>query len=433
MNTSHRARKGGDSLDKSGKQTDKVNRRKAEERIKGELEIFIRKLMGAKLIEEKTKTFNDKPSGSLPELDIKLEQKELKEICLRVREQFMLEPVLLKLQAPICVLGDLHGQFLDLRKMMEKLGTPPKQKYLFLGDYVDRGAFSLETVTMLLAMKVRYPKHIYLLRGNHETRAVNKMYGFFDECKRRFPDDKKNELWTLYQHVFNCMPMSAIIGEKIFCTHGGISEDLLSWKQFDRIIRPTDITDLGLLTDLVWADPCNETKKYEMSPRGISMVFGQTAVEDFFSNLGIELIVRGHQAVQEGYEFSADKRCLTIFSAPAYCGEQDNLAGILAISKNLECIIYTFKGVGKNAATITQSGAVGGQEKDGAGGGGGTTPVAHSPNANTAIPPAQSPAATTAKIDNKNNGGGGEKGDKAVKDTSSKEKKESSGKEKVKK
>uniref|UniRef100_A0A914Z7F7 Serine/threonine-protein phosphatase n=1 Tax=Panagrolaimus superbus TaxID=310955 RepID=A0A914Z7F7_9BILA len=361
MNTGVRSR---DALDKSGKQTDKSNRRKAEERIKGELESFIRKLMGAKLIDEKTKTLTEnKQNGSIPELDIKLDQKELKEICLRVREQFMLEPVLLKLQAPICVLGDLHGQFLDLRvKMMEKLGPPPKQKYLFLGDYVDRGAFSLETVTMLLAMKVRYPKHIYLLRGNHETRAVNKMYGFFDECKRRFPDDKKNELWTLYQHVFNCMPMSAVIGEKIFCTHGGISEDLLSWKQFDRINRPTDITDLGLLTDLVWADPCNETKRYEMSPRGISMVFGQTAVEDFFANLGIELIVRGHQAVQEGYEFSADKKCLTIFSAPAYCGEQDNLAGILAISKNLECIIYTFKGVGKNAATIT----AGGQEKDAA-------------------------------------------------------------------
>uniref|UniRef100_A0A7E4UMX0 Serine/threonine-protein phosphatase n=1 Tax=Panagrellus redivivus TaxID=6233 RepID=A0A7E4UMX0_PANRE len=202
----------------------------------------------------------------------------------------MLEPVLLKLQPPICVLGDLHGQFLDLQKMLEKMGPPPKQKYLFLGDYVDRGHFSLETVTLLLAMKLRHPKHLFMIRGNHETRAVNKIYGFFDEVKRRFPDDKPTELWTLYQHVFNCMPMSAVIADKIFCTHGGISEDLLSFKQFDRVMRPTDITDLGLLTDLVWADPCGETKRYDISPRGISMVFGPTAIEEFCSTLGIELI-----------------------------------------------------------------------------------------------------------------------------------------------
>uniref|UniRef100_A0AC35GKS9 Protein-serine/threonine phosphatase n=1 Tax=Panagrolaimus sp. PS1159 TaxID=55785 RepID=A0AC35GKS9_9BILA len=125
-NISHRARKiGGESLDKSGKQT--KNRRKAEETIKGELEGFIRKLMNAKLIDDKTKTSTDK--NAITELDVKLDENQLKEICLRAREQFMLEPVLLKLQPPICVLGDLHGQFLDLQKMMEKLGPPPKQKY----------------------------------------------------------------------------------------------------------------------------------------------------------------------------------------------------------------------------------------------------------------------------------------------------------------
>uniref|UniRef100_A0A914PPL1 Protein-serine/threonine phosphatase n=1 Tax=Panagrolaimus davidi TaxID=227884 RepID=A0A914PPL1_9BILA len=116
-NTSHRARKfGGESLDKSGKQTDKKNRRKAEETIKGELEGFIRKLMNAKLIDDKTKTSAvNKQNNTIPELDVKLDENQLKEICLRAREQFMLEPVLLKLQPPICVLGDLHGQFLDLQ------------------------------------------------------------------------------------------------------------------------------------------------------------------------------------------------------------------------------------------------------------------------------------------------------------------------------
>uniref|UniRef100_A0A1I7YDT6 Serine/threonine-protein phosphatase n=1 Tax=Steinernema glaseri TaxID=37863 RepID=A0A1I7YDT6_9BILA len=246
----------------TGEKSETANaaRRKAyEEKVKAQLEAFIKRLLTTPIKDH--------------QVDTKLELKELREICLRAREQFMIEPALVRVKAPVVILGDLHGQFVDFIRILEKLGTPPRQKLLFLGDYVDRGNYSLETVTLLLAMKVRYPRAIWMLRGNHETRAVNKQYGFFEECQQRFPEGK--ELWTLYQHVFNCMPVAAIVGDRMFCVHGGISADLYSFKQFDRIMRPTDITDLGLLTDLIWADPSDsvtDEAKYCTSPRGVSQV-----------------------------------------------------------------------------------------------------------------------------------------------------------------
>ncbi|VDO33915.1 unnamed protein product [Haemonchus placei] len=152
---------------------------------------------------------------------------------------------------PLLILGDVHGQLYDMLDILTfvskriyftklpellKIGHPPQKRLLFLGDYVDRGDYSLETITLLLAFKLRFPKEIYLLRGNHETRCVNRQYGFFDECKRKFPE-KGVELWTLFQHVFNCLPMAALVGTKIFCAHGGISEDLISFKQFESYVE----------------------------------------------------------------------------------------------------------------------------------------------------------------------------------------------------
>ncbi|TKR60950.1 hypothetical protein L596_028130 [Steinernema carpocapsae] len=141
--------------------SDRAKARKAyEDKVKTSLEAFIKRLVTTPIKDH--------------QVDAKLDLKELREICLRAREQFMIEPPLVRVKAPVVILGDLHGQFVDFIRMLEKLGTPPKQKLLFLGDYVDRGNYSLETVTLLLAMKVRYPRAIWMLRGNHETRAVNK-------------------------------------------------------------------------------------------------------------------------------------------------------------------------------------------------------------------------------------------------------------------
>ncbi|EYB93416.1 hypothetical protein Y032_0182g876 [Ancylostoma ceylanicum] len=167
-----------------------------------------------------------------------LNHDEMREICLRTRELLLLEPCFLKVEPPITIVGDVHGQLYDMLEIMNFL---------------------------------RFPQEIYLLRGNHETRCVNRQYGFYDECKRKFPRNGI-ELWTTFQHVFNCLPVAALVGSRIFCAHGGISEDLVSFKQFERVYRPTDICDIGLLCDLIWSDPSTTNDLYEPSPRGVSAV-----------------------------------------------------------------------------------------------------------------------------------------------------------------
>ncbi|VDN04998.1 unnamed protein product [Thelazia callipaeda] len=283
---------------------------------------------------------------SAPEnnMNSKLTLSELREVCLRCREQFKLENSLLEIKPPIYIVGDIHGQFKDLVKIISKIGVPPHKRYLFLGDYVDRGHWSLETISLLMAYKIRYPQEVYMLRGNHETRAVNRIYGFFDECIRRFPKENEGtQLWTLYQHTFNCMPFAAVVGRKIFATHGGISEDLVNWNQFKRICTPTDVTDVGFLTDLIWADPGDFVGDYTQSPRGVSQLFGKRATEKFLQRLDVEIIIRGHQVPLEGYEFTHDKKCLTLFSAPCYCDGIENKAAILHVDEFLYCTLHQFR------------------------------------------------------------------------------------------
>lgn len=146
------------------------------------------------------------------------------------------------------ICGDIHGQYYDLLRLFEYGGFPPEANYLFLGDYVDRGKQSLETICLLLAYKIKYPENFFVLRGNHECASINRIYGFYDECKRRY----NIKLWKTFTDCFNCLPIAAIIDEKIFTMHGGLSPDLNSMEQIRRVMRPTDVSwDLsgGLATD----------------------------------------------------------------------------------------------------------------------------------------------------------------------------------------
>ena len=151
------------------------------------------------------------------------------------------QPALLELEAPIQIVGDIHGQFHDLLRLFEHCGFPPDANYLFLGDYVDRGKNGLECICMLLAYKIKYPENFFLLRGNHECASINRIYGFYDECKRRY----NIKMWKKFQDVFNMLPFAAVIDEKIFCIHAGLSPDLNSPDQIKRIMRPTDVPDSG--------------------------------------------------------------------------------------------------------------------------------------------------------------------------------------------
>lgn len=154
---------------------------------------------------------------------------------------FLSQPMLLELEAPINIWGDIHGQYQDMLRLFEKAGFPPDANYLFLGDYVDRGKQSLETICLLLAYKIKYPVNIFLLRGNHESDTVNRIYGFYDECKRRL----SIKIWKTFVDIFNTMPVAAIISDKIFCCHGGLSPDLKQMDLIRKIARPTNVPDSG--------------------------------------------------------------------------------------------------------------------------------------------------------------------------------------------
>ncbi|CDO93308.1 unnamed protein product [Kluyveromyces dobzhanskii CBS 2104] len=264
---------------------------------------------------------------------------EIQLVCTMAREIFLNQPSLLKLQAPIKVVGDVHGQFTDLLRILRLSGVPPETNYLFLGDYVDRGKQSLETILLLLCYKVKYPDNFFMLRGNHESANVTKMYGFYDECKRRL----STKSWKMFVDVFNTLPFAAIIQDKIFCVHGGISPQLTNLKQVTKIQRPTDIPDDGLLTDLLWSDPDSSIKDWSLNDRGVSYTFSKKNIADFCSTFNFDLIIRGHMVVEDGYEFFARKKLVTIFSAPNYCGEFENWGAVMSVTTGLMCSFELLK------------------------------------------------------------------------------------------
>jgi len=204
---------------------------------------------------------------------------------------------------------------------------------LFLGDYIDRGKQSIETVCLLLCYKIKYPENFFLLRGNHECAQINRIYGFYDECKRRY----SIRLWKVFSDVFNCLPVAALIDEKIFCMHGGLSPELRNLEQIKNIMRPTDVPDTGLLCDLLWSDPERGVEEYGDNDRGVSFTFGENVVRKFNSKHDIDLICRAHQVVEDGYEFFQRRQLVTLFSAPNYCGEFDNSGAMMSVDETLMC------------------------------------------------------------------------------------------------
>ncbi|EDW00877.1 serine/threonine-protein phosphatase PP1 [Drosophila grimshawi] len=249
------------------------------------------------------------------------------------------DPMLLEVDAPVNVVGDIHGQFGDMLRYFDSTGYPPKANYLFLGDYVDRGKYSVETLTLLLAYKVKFPECIYLLRGNHESANINQMYGFFDECKRRFTV----RLWRCFVDTYSCMPVAAIIGGRIFCCHGGLSPLLHEMDEIRNLPRPCDIKSNGLLCDLLWSDPDPAVTRWAKNSRGVSFTFGTEIVQQFITRFKFDMICRAHQVVEDGYEFFAKRQLITIFSAVNYCGEYDNAGAMMCVDKLLTISLVIIK------------------------------------------------------------------------------------------
>ena len=279
--------------------------------------------------------------GNKPGKQVDLKEEEIKFLIDKSLPIIKEQKMLVELEAPLHVCGDIHGQYYDLLRIFEHCGYPDDYNYLFLGDYVDRGKQSLETVCLLLCYKIKYPEKVTLLRGNHESSVTNRIYGFYDECKRRY----SIKLWKAFTDLFNYLPVAALIDDKILCMHGGLSPDLKNLQNIQDISRPTEIPDTGLLCDLLWSDPDKEAVEYDENDRGVSVIFGEKVVMDFNKKNDLDLIIRAHQVVDDGYEFFANRQLITIFSAPNYCGEFDNSAGIMIIDDSLTCSLKVLRPV----------------------------------------------------------------------------------------
>ncbi|PPR84650.1 hypothetical protein GOBAR_AA36064 [Gossypium barbadense] len=240
---------------------------------------------------------------------VQLSEGEIRQLCVNARQIFLSQPNLLQIHAPIRICGDIHGQYQDLLRLFEFGGYPPATNYLFLGDYVDRGKQSLETICLLLAYKIRYPDKFFLLRGNHEDAKINRIYGFYDECKRRF----NVRLWKIFTDCFNSLPVAALVDEKILCMHGGLSPELENLDQIKEIQRPTEVPDNGLLCDLLWSDPDPKIEGWADSDRGISSTFGADVVAEFLDKSDLDLICRGHQFDNAGALLSVNEDLVCSF------------------------------------------------------------------------------------------------------------------------
>jgi diadenosine tetraphosphatase ApaH/serine/threonine PP2A family protein phosphatase len=284
---------------------------------------------------------------------------ELVELCEHAEAVLRDEPTLLELQAPIKVFGDIHGQYPDLMRLFAEFGAPSHTgdldlvDYLFLGDFVDRGAYQLETICLVLALKIEHPDRVYLIRGNHESPEINEKYGFRDECIERL-GPAGDAVWRCFNAVFAWMPLAATIAGKIFCVHGGLGLTVETLAQVAAIQRPIQKGEGPLLMDLLWSDPAahdsvqgiqlnlqrlGAERTPDRPPQpGECTTFDAARVNDFCRNNSIHLIIRAHECVMDGFERFASGRLVTVFSASRYCNTYENAGAILLVDRSLTVI-----------------------------------------------------------------------------------------------
>ena len=297
----------------------------------------------------------------------------------------MKESNVVHIAAPVTVVGDIHGQFFDMIEIFKIGGFCPDTNYLFLGelaanmltcsverllccgasstlfqtwtskagantdyclgDYVDRGLFSVETISLLVCLKLRYPSRVHLIRGNHESRGVTQSYGFYTECNRKYGNAN---VWHYFTDMFDFLTLSVVINNQIFCVHGGLSPSIHSIDQIKIIDRFREIPHEGPMADLVWSDPDSERDEFSLSPRGAGYTFGAQVVKKFLDVNKMTHILRAHQLCQEGYQVLYDDRLSTVWSAPNYCYRCGNMASVLEVSDQGERFFNVFDAAPEN-------------------------------------------------------------------------------------
>ncbi|EQC25696.1 serine/threonine-protein phosphatase 2A catalytic subunit alpha isoform [Saprolegnia diclina VS20] len=258
-----------------------------------------------------------------------LSEAEIMELCKKAKEILSAESNVQPVRCPVTVCGDIHGQFYDLLELFCIGGQCPDTNYLFMGDYVDRGYYSLESVTLLVALKVRHRERITILRGNHESRQITQVYGFYDECLRKYGNAN---VWKYFTDLFDFLPMTALIENRVFCMHGGLSPSIDTLDHARALDRVQEVPHEGPMCDLVWSDP-DDRCGWGISPRGAGYTFGQDITEQFKRSNGLTFIARAHQLVMEGYQWTHNRGVVTIFSAPNYCYRCGNQAALMEIDE----------------------------------------------------------------------------------------------------
>ncbi|CDO51463.1 hypothetical protein DV451_003898 [Geotrichum candidum] len=282
-------------------------------------------------------------SQYLPEHDMKI-------LCEKVKELLMEESNIQPVQSPVTVCGDIHGQFHDLLELFRVAGGMPDEvNYVFLGDFVDRGYYSLETFTLLMCLKAKYPHRLTLVRGNHESRQITQVYGFYEECLNKYGS---TTVWKYCCQVFDFLTLAAIIDGKILCVHGGLSPEIRMLDQIRVLSRAQEIPHEGGFCDLVWSDP-DDVENWAVSPRGAGWIFGSKVAREFNHLNGLSLIARAHQLVMEGFKYHfKDKDVVTVWSAPNYCYRCGNVASVMQIEDDLSPKFSIFNAVDTDTEQI---------------------------------------------------------------------------------
>ena len=288
-----------------------------------------------------------RPQESLNQLDswietlsqcIPLSEANVEELCNMAKDLLQFEENVQPVNAPVTICGDVHGQFHDLMELFKIGGPCPDTNYLFMGDYVDRGYYSVETVSYLVAMKVRYPNRLTILRGNHESRQITQVYGFYDECLRKYGNAN---VWKMFTDLFDFFPITALVENRIFCLHGGLSPNIETIDNIRGLNRFQEVPHDGPMCDLLWSDP-DDRGSWGVSPRGAGFTDGQDMSQEFNHTNNLSLISRAHQLVMEGYSWSHEQQVVTIFSAPNYCYRCGNEAAIMGVDEELNSVFLQY-------------------------------------------------------------------------------------------
>ena len=282
-----------------------------------------------------------------PEVPAGITADEIRQILAQVTEVFKKEPTLLELPAPITVCGAIRGHVHDLIRIFDKTGHPPETRYLFLGDYVNNGPRSVETICLLFCYKIKYPDRVFMLRGYCECKYAMRLKGCYDEIVANYDADEPQGLFTALSNTCHWLPFAAIVGEKVFCVHGGIDPELESLDDIREIKRPLEIPEEGLPRGLVLNIPDSDVDDWddcESYEGEMAFAFGQAPAAVFLKNFDFDVIVAGLLVVPSGYDFPfmPDQTVVTVFSASNY-EYLDNRGAILNIDENLHCSFELFE------------------------------------------------------------------------------------------